>query len=175
MPSTSPASAADLSVAIPAIRQRPLHFHPAAGFNVFDSATLYPTLQLISEPDTGHALSHCLSSSLVRVYIRSLLVCMPTKSSPYIWFSCLTLSFSLFRALPLFLLRLYLQPFSFSNPVVTSLCPPGHCEANQTPRLFQTHFNSLHGSTGTEWRPTSVLRCSRVSVSSFPHPRDIET
>lgn len=46
-----------------AIRQRPLHIHPAAGFNVFDSGTLYPTLQLISEPDTGHVHPYTLVPS----------------------------------------------------------------------------------------------------------------
>lgn len=142
LPSSSSTSPPGYSVAIEAIRQRPLHFHPAAGFNVFDSGTLYPTLQLISEPDTGHALpalpyhrhTHALSTKSFH----------DRRSPPHPYShrdlvpSCLALSCSL------------------ALSAIPSL-PEGHvllvlAVAEPALRLFQTHFNSLPGSAVAEWR-----------------------
>lgn len=144
------------SVAVPAIRQRPLHFHPAAGFNVFDSGTLYPTLQLISEPDTGHTLPVLPYHP---AYTRSLFLFLysypqsPSTSAarlPFIRASLLSredLVPSLSRSLP--------RPFALSAvPSRARGTRPSRSSCRGTgltPRLFQTHFNSLPGFAVAEW------------------------
>lgn len=119
-------------------------------------ATLYPTLQLISEPDTGHALP----PPLLRAHVRM----QPTKSSPY---TCLPSS-------P-FLLSLYLEPFSFPQPPsVTSLHPiPMSRPATRLhdySKLILTHYTGPR-RRGTEWRPGKCATLP-LSLSSFPRARE---
>lgn len=170
MPSSSPTSPPGYAVAIAAIRQRPLHFYPAAGFNVFDSGTLYPTLQLISEPDTGHALPALPSTLIPTAHTRACSISFSFSFPSYIHkvlprpppVSSSPASSTLSRG-PCFFLSCSLASSvvaftrgSFSARGTRP--PPSRRGTGPALRLFQTHFNSLPGSAAVEWRSVQVRR-----------------
>ena len=117
-------------------------------------ATLYPTLQLISEPDTGHALPPLPSSpsSCARTYVCNL----QSRPRTLAFLSSLFLPFS-FPSIS--------SPFPFPNPSVTS--PPHLVEArlHDYSKLILTHYTQK-GHRMASWQV-----CDPSSLSLFlPSP-----